>query len=56
MNENFKDVARKIRWNVANDNLKEIASVLCKYIDTNEIDYNNLYPSFPTGGIIINKK
>lgn len=36
-------------------NLKEIASVLCKYIDTNEIDYNNLYPSFPTGGIIINK-
>lgn len=36
-------------------NLKEIANVLEKYMLTGELDYKNLYPSFPSGGIIINK-
>lgn len=35
--------------------LTETAKVLEKYIDTKEIDYTMIYPSFPTGGIIINK-
>lgn len=35
--------------------LTEVAQVLIKYIDTGKVDYSNLYPSFPTGGIIINK-
>lgn len=33
----------------------DIATVLNTYIETEEVDINNLYPSFPTGGIIINK-
>ena len=36
-------------------NLTEVANILIKYMETNQIDYSNLYPSFPTGGIIINK-
>ena len=34
----------------------EIANIIDKYISTNEIDYNNIAPSFPSGGIIINKR
>ena len=34
----------------------EIANVIDKYISTGEIDYDNIAPSFPSGGIIINKK
>ena len=34
----------------------EIANIIDKYISTGEIDYNNIAPSFPSGGIIINKK
>lgn len=36
MNENFKDVARKIRWNVMTDNLKEINKLT---IDFNVIKF-----------------
>ena len=36
-------------------NFKEIAKCLEKYIDTKNVDVNNIFPSFPTGGIIINK-
>ncbi len=36
-------------------NLKEVAKVINDYIDCGIIDYNNIAPSFPTGGIIINK-
>lgn len=36
--------------------LDDITRVLIKYIKTKELDYSDLYPSFPTGGIIINKK
>lgn len=36
-------------------NLNELTDIIEKYIQTNEIDYSNLYPDFPTGGIIINK-
>lgn len=34
----------------------EIANIIDKYISIGEIDYNNIAPSFPSGGIIINKK
>lgn len=36
-------------------NLKEVAKCLERYIDGKEIDTKDIYPSFPTGGIIINK-
>lgn len=36
-------------------NLNELTDIIEKYIQTNEIDYSNFYPDFPTGGIIINK-
>lgn len=35
--------------------LESSAKVLINYIETGEVDYNNFYPSFPSGGIIINK-
>ena len=34
----------------------EIANIIDKYISTGEINYDNIAPSFPSGGIIINKK
>lgn len=34
----------------------EIAQIINEYISTGNIDFNNLAPSFPSGGIIINKK
>ena len=34
----------------------EISNAIINYIDNNTIDYDNLAPDFPTGGIIINKK
>ncbi len=37
-------------------NLNELTNIIVKYINDNEIDYNNIAPSFPSGGIIINKK
>ena len=37
------------------NNLNEFAEELKRYISTGEIDYNNLAPDFPSGGIIINK-
>ena len=36
-------------------NLKELTNVIKKYIETGELDYSNLAPDFPSGGIIINK-
>lgn len=48
-----------IGYTVANvwipHNLKEITEVIKKYIASNEIDYNNIHPDFPSGGTIINK-
>lgn len=35
--------------------LSDLAEIIIKYIKTGEIDYNNIAPNFPTGGIIINK-
>lgn len=35
--------------------LKEVTQVIQHYIETGELDTSNLYPSFPSGGIIINK-
>ena len=36
-------------------NLKEIYEVIKKYIETGDVDTKNIYPDFPSGGIIINK-
>lgn len=35
--------------------LSDVANVILNYMKTKEIDTKNLFPSFPTGGIIINK-
>lgn len=34
----------------------EVANIIDKYVSTGEINYDNIAPSFPSGGIIINKK
>lgn len=48
-----------IGYTVANTwvphNLKELTDIIKKYIFTNEIDYKQVYPDFPSGGIIINR-
>ena len=36
--------------------LGEVSAILIKYMKTNKLDYSTLAPSFPTGGIIINKE
>ena len=36
-------------------NLGELVNVIYDYVSTNKLDYNELYPDFPTGGVIINK-
>lgn len=36
--------------------LTDISAIIIKYMTTGTLDFSNLYPSFPTGGIIINKK
>lgn len=36
--------------------LDELAQIIKDYISTGKIDYSKLAPSFPTGGVIINKK
>lgn len=36
-------------------NLKDISNVIIKYIEDDILCLDNLYPDFPTGGIIINK-
>lgn len=36
-------------------NLNELTDIIEKYITDDKLDYSNLYPDFPTGGIIINK-
>lgn len=39
-----------------NYNLCELVDVIEKYITTNLLESDELYPDFPTGGVIINKK
>lgn len=36
-------------------NLGELCEIIDKYVKTGNLDYSNLAPDFPTGGIIINK-
>lgn len=36
-------------------NCNELMSIITKYITTGNLNYNNLAPDFPTGGIIVNK-
>lgn len=36
-------------------NLKDIADIIINYIQSKTLDYSNLYPDFPLGGIIVNK-
>lgn len=56
----FVNGSQGIGYTIANvwlpGNLSEFVEVVEKYLKTNELDYSNLYPDFPTGGIIINKK
>ena len=35
--------------------LKDVANLIFDYLDGKELDYNHIYPDFPTGGIIVNK-
>ena len=35
--------------------LDDLSKIIEEYVKTGEIDYNNIAPSFPTGGTIINK-
>ena len=37
------------------NNLKEISKVINEYILTGTLNYDNIFPDFPTGGIILNK-
>lgn len=37
-------------------NLKELYEVIDTYIKTDQLNFEELYPDYPTGGIIINKK
>lgn len=37
-------------------NLQETADLIIKYLETGNLDYDNFYPDYPSGGIIINKK
>ena len=37
-------------------NLKEVGDVILHYLDNGTVDYSNITPDFPTGGIIINGK
>lgn len=36
-------------------NLNELIAVIKEYIETKKLNYSNLAPDFPTGGVIINK-
>ena len=36
-------------------NLNEFAAKVNEYLETGDITYNDIYPDFPTGGIIVNK-
>ena len=36
-------------------NLNDLVQIIKKYIEENVLDYSNLAPDFPTGGIIVNK-
>lgn len=38
------------------NNLKEVAQKIIEYLETNKVSYDNIYPDFPSGGQIINKK
>lgn len=38
------------------NNLKECIDVIEDYVRTGILNYDNLYPDFPSGGVIINKK
>ena len=48
-----------IGYTIAQDwlphNLIEIAEKIKEYLKTNKLSFDNLYPDFPTGGVIINK-
>lgn len=37
-------------------NLGELIDIIDNYMRTNELDFSNFAPDFPTGGVIINKK
>lgn len=51
--------AQGVGYSLANlwlpQNLTEVVDKVKRYVSTDEITYDNIYPDFPTGGIIINK-
>ena len=51
--------AQGVGYTLANlwlpQNLTEVVDKVKRYVSTGEITYDNIYPDFPTGGIIINK-
>lgn len=55
----FVNGSQGIGYTIANcwlpGNLNEFFEKVKQYLDTEDIDCENIYPDFPTGGIIINK-
>lgn len=55
----FVNGSQGIGYTIANvwlpGNLNEFTNVVENYLTTSELDYSNLYPDFPSGGVIINK-
>lgn len=55
----FVNGSQGIGYTIANSwlpgNLREFFKKVKQYCETNDIDYDDIYPDFPTGGIIINK-
>ena len=56
----FVNGSTGIGYTIANDwplgNLGEYTEKVKQYIKSKKIDFKNIYPDYPTGGIIINKK
>lgn len=37
-------------------NLREITNIIVNYLETGELNTEKVYPDFPSGGVLINKK
>lgn len=52
--------ASGIGYTIANDwlphNLNEVTEKVKEYVNTGKISIDNIYPDYPTGGVIVNKK
>jgi len=56
----FVNGSQGIGYTISNDwepgNLREFKTKVEEYLATKKVDCSNIYPDYPTGGIIINKK